>query len=124
MNDGVDKELCSLQYASIDDASSTVLRLGRFSELAKIDIASAYRIVPVHPEDRPLLGMKWKGALFVDMALPFCLRSAPKTFTVVADGLKWILQQKPRVHANPCTTWMTICSQGHLVRASAGNCSG
>ena len=47
--------------------------------------------MPVHPEDRPLLGMAWKGKLFVDTALPFGLRSAPKIFSAVADALQWIL---------------------------------
>ena len=49
--------------------------------LAKVDIRSVYRIVPVHPEDRLLLGMMWEQALYVDTALPFGLRSAPKIFT-------------------------------------------
>ena len=93
VNDGVSSELCSLTYASIDQAASIIVRLGRFSELAKVDVASAYRILPVHPEDRPLLGMKWKGELFVDAALPFGLRSAPKVFTALADGVQWILQR-------------------------------
>ena len=26
-------------------------------------------MVPVHPQDRPLLGMLWQGSLFVDSAL-------------------------------------------------------
>ena len=92
MNDGVDPKLCSLSYVSIDAAAAMVLSLGQGAELAKLDIASAYRIVPVHPDDRPLLGMKWKGSLYVDMALLFGLRSAPKIFTAVADGLEWILR--------------------------------
>ena len=48
-------------------------------------------VVPVHPADRMLLGMKWRGELYVDGALPFGLRSAPKLFTAVADGLLWIM---------------------------------
>ena len=94
VNDGVDGELCSLAYATIDEAATIILRLGRFTELAKLDIASAYRMVPVHPDDRLILGMKWKGAVFVDSALPFGLRSAPKVFTAVADGLEWILHTR------------------------------
>ena len=53
---------------------------------AKMDIESTYWIIPVHLKDRPLLGVKWKGALFFDQCLPFRLRSAPKIFTAVADG--------------------------------------
>ncbi len=49
-----------------------------------MDVKSAYRNVPVHPDDRWLLGMLWEG---VDTALPFGLRSAPKIFTVVADAV-------------------------------------
>ena len=47
----------------------------------------------MHPDDRPLLGMRWKGGLFVDTALPFGLRSAPKLFNAVADALAWIFGQ-------------------------------
>ncbi len=34
--------------------------------MAKIDVKSAYRIVPVHPVDRRLLAMEWEGKIFVD----------------------------------------------------------
>ena len=34
-----------------------------------------------------LLGMLWKGELYVDGALPFGLRLAPKLFTALAGGL-------------------------------------
>ena len=33
--------------------------------------------------------MRWKGKLYVDKALR--LRSAPKIFTAVADGLMWVM---------------------------------
>ena len=60
--------------------------------LAKNDIQKAYRNIPVHPQDRMLLGMMWEGSLFVDSALPFGLRSVPKSFTAVADAAKWIVR--------------------------------
>ena len=58
--------------------------------MAKLDIESAYRIVPVHPDDRHLLGMRWRGETYVDTVLPFGLRSAPKIFNALADALQWI----------------------------------
>ena len=64
------------------------------AKLAKFDIQSAYRIVPVHPDDRPLLEMAWKEKLYVDTALPFGLRSAPKIFNALADALQWALEQE------------------------------
>lgn len=40
-----------------------------------------------------ILGMKWQGELYIDTALPFGLRSAPKLFTAIADDMQWILQK-------------------------------
>ena len=94
VNDRVDPELCSLCYASIDAAASTVVKKGRGAMLAKLDIANPYHIVPVHPDVRPLLGMKWKGKLYVDTALLFGLRLAPKVFKAVADALEWVLHNR------------------------------
>ena len=85
--DGIDPALCSLRYVRVDEIARHILG----SEMAKVDIRSAYRIIPVHPEDRHLLGMRWDGMEYVDAALPFSLRSAPKMFNAVADALEWIL---------------------------------
>ena len=77
VNDGIEADICTLQYVSVDTAVARALAHGSAARLAKFDVESAYRVVPIHPEDRHLLGMEWKGQLFVDAALPFGLRSAP-----------------------------------------------
>ena len=48
MNDGISKELASMHYASMDDAVNTIRRLGRGTLLAKLDLKSAYRKIPVY----------------------------------------------------------------------------
>ena len=68
---------------------SLILRLVQGTELVKLDLKDAYRMVPVHPHDHPLLGISWEGSTYVDRSLPFVLRSAPKIFTAVADMLAW-----------------------------------
>ena len=71
-----------------------VFLLGVDSLLAKVDIEHAYRNVPIHPGDRRLLGMMWKGDLYVDTVLPFGSRSAPpKIFSAIADTVEWIALQ-------------------------------
>ena len=85
VNDGIAGEDYSLQYMKVDDIIAGIMRLGRGSLMAKFDVQNAYRIVPVHTEDRQLLGMKWRGAFYVDMVLPFGVRSAPYIFTCIAD---------------------------------------
>ena len=93
VNDGINPELCSLKYTKVDEVAKVVQELGRGSELAKADIKAAYRIVPVHPQDRQLLAMKWQGDVYIDTALPFGLRSAPKLFNAVADALEWCVKE-------------------------------
>ena len=92
VNDGILKEPFSVQYLRVDDVISGIMSFGQGTLLARFDVESAYRNIPVHPEDRYLLGMKWQGNYFIDMALPFGLRSAPFTFSYVADLLEWILR--------------------------------
>ena len=89
VNDGISPALCSLRYTRVEEFAAVVLQLGRGMELAKADIKAAYRIVPVHPDDRHLLVMRWQGGIYADTALPFGLRSAQKLFNAVADALEW-----------------------------------
>ena len=98
VNDGIDPTLCSLAYTSVDQVAEVVAQYGRGSLLAKIDIESAYRLVPVHPDDRPMQAMVWEGNLYIDPMLPFGLRSAPKIFNAVADALEWYLHYQGVTH--------------------------
>ena len=91
VNDGIPKHLCSISYISVDEAIQKIVSLGRGTLLAKIDIRSAFRLIPMHPADCHLLAMEWRGATYIDTCRPFSLRSAPKLFNVLADLLEWIL---------------------------------
>ena len=93
VNDGIEPEVCSVHYTSVDAACRRVVALGRGAILAKFDVQGAFRTVPVHPEDRWLLGMNWDDDVYVDKVLPFGLRSAPKVYNAVADALLWILSR-------------------------------
>ena len=43
VNDGVDPDLCSLEYASVAQATNTILGLGHLNLIAKQDLASVYQ---------------------------------------------------------------------------------
>ena len=92
INDGIAKDNFSLHYSSVDDATRILSRLGKGAFLAKVDLKSAFRMVPVHRDDWELLGIQWKQAFYVDTCLPFGLRSAPYLFNQFAEALQWILQ--------------------------------
>ena len=94
VNDGIPKSFCSMSYITTDDAINRILALGKGTLLAKIDVQSAFRLIPVHPSDRHLLAMEWEDNIYIDTCLPFGLRSAPKLFNIMADLLAWILEQQ------------------------------
>ena len=91
VNDGIPKAPFSIQYVTVDAFINGIMARGHGTLLAKFDVASAYRNMAIHPLDRPLLGMKWQGQCYVDMALPFGLQSAPYIFTAIADMVQWML---------------------------------
>ena len=70
VNDGIPKSLCGLSYITVDHAINKILELGSNTLMAKIDIKSAFRLLPVHPADRHLLAMEWQNKIFIDT---FCL---------------------------------------------------
>ena len=94
VNDGIEEGLCSLSYIFVDHAVRAAMELGQGALMAKIDVRSAYRIVPVHPEDQGLLGMMWEGSLFIDTAFPSGLHSAQKIFNAIADTVEWFARQQ------------------------------
>ena len=81
----------------VDDIIMGIMQLGRGSLLVKLDVQNAYCILPVHTEDRQLLGMKWCGAFYVDMVLPLGIRSAPYIFTCIADLVEWVAKRNYEV---------------------------
>ena len=94
VNDFIEKELSTLTYISIDNIAQVGLQLGKGILLGKMDVKEAFRLVPVHPSDRLILGMVWKGDLYIDKVLPFGLRTAPLLFTALADVLEWVIQKR------------------------------
>ena len=63
VNHGINRDMCSISYISIDQITDSILCLGRGALMAKVDIKQAYRIVPVHPDDRCLLAHGHDGEI-------------------------------------------------------------
>ena len=90
VNNAIDPKMSSLTYTKVDDLANEAAQMGKGTLMAKMDVEEA---IPIHPDDRHLLGIYWDGQVYMDAALPFDLRSAPLIFTALADGLQWVLQQ-------------------------------
>lgn len=78
VNEGIHESWCSMSYTTVTNAVQGITVYGIGALMIKLDIRSEYRVVPIHPDDRWLLGMMWKGSLFVDLALPFGFTVGPE----------------------------------------------
>lgn len=59
--DIISPEQYTLHYATVDDGGHLLTKLGEGAMLAKVNLRSAFRMIPVHREDWQLLGMQWRG---------------------------------------------------------------
>ena len=66
--------------------------------MGKIDIKHTFRICRVRLADTELLGTFWQGLYFVELRLPFGLRSSVFIFNSFADALAWILRNDYLIH--------------------------
>ena len=96
VNDGINPRVCSLSYMTVDDAARAKEAAGVEAMLAKVDIKSAYHMISTHTE---LLGIVWVGALYMDSALPFGLRSVPKIFTSIVCRCTGMVPKARRIAA-------------------------
>ena len=89
INDGINSDVCSMHYTSFDVAINTVIQVGKGALMAKEDIESAFRLLPVHPEDFELLGMKLGDNYYVDKALPMGASCSPALFEKFSTFIEW-----------------------------------
>ena len=70
VNDYVPAEVTTVHSAKIQHAISFVKPARSMVCMAKVDIESAFRIIPVAPKDTPLLGFCWRDKYYMDVVLP------------------------------------------------------
>ena len=97
VNDGINPDEFTLHYITVDQVIRMVSQFGEGALMAKFDVEAAYRNIIIHPSDCSLLGMEWRSKFYVDLALPFGLRSAPYIFNCVAELVEWILVNNYKV---------------------------
>jgi len=97
INSAIPPEFSSVQYASIDDAINHIRSLGPHCLMAKTDIDSAFRLIPIHPSDYELLGFMWDDNFFFDRCLPMGASSSCAIFESFSSALEWIAESKLKI---------------------------
>lgn len=90
LNSHIPPDLCSVQYASVDDAVSLILQTGMGSYMAKTDVKDAFRLLPISPQDYHLLGLHFDGLLYFDRCLPMGCSLSCNYFECFSTALQWI----------------------------------
>lgn len=90
VNDFIDKSLCSVKYSSFDKALCMLANLGPGAQIARLDIKSAFRLLPIHISEFELLGFKIQDMIFIDKCLPFGCSVSCAKFEKFSTFLEWV----------------------------------
>ena len=81
------EEFSTVEYTTVDDAIKMIKTLGVGCVLAKTDVRSAFRIVPIHPSDYHLLGFHWQNKWYYEKCLPMGCSSSCNYLNYLVQGL-------------------------------------
>ncbi len=94
INGNIAQQDRTVSYESLLTIIDAILNFGTNANLAKSDVKSAFRIIPVHYEDYHLLGFHFKGKFYFDKCLSMGGASSCRIFEQVSTALNWILVKK------------------------------
>lgn len=94
VNDGILSEDSSVTYVSFDRAVSLVRKAGRGALMAKSDIESAFRLLPVHADCFHLLGCFLDGCYYYDTCLPMGCSISCYYFELFSTFLEWVVKRE------------------------------
>lgn len=93
VNDFIGDEHASVNYTKFDDAVFMLQQIGRGGLIAKADIKSAFRLIPVRHADFDLLGICFENQYYIDMCLPFGCRTSCALFEKFSTFLEWYTRE-------------------------------
>ncbi len=100
VNSHTPKDKTTVQYNDFDQAVRLCLQKNKGCFMAKSDLKSAFRNIPIHPDNWHLLVMKatnprtGKEMNFVDKCLPFGAAISCAHFQRVSNALAWIVKNR------------------------------
>ena len=94
VNSHIPKELCFVEYETLDDCLSIIASLGKRTLMSKTDISSAYRIFEVRKADYRLLGFTWNNQFYWDRCLPMGCSVSCGKFEEFSKLLQWMMKCK------------------------------
>ena len=94
INDKIADIFSNVSYVSFDEAIKIIIAAGPHAFLSKSDIQSAFRLLPIHPNQYHLLSFRWNNLYYYDRCLPMGARSSCQLFELFSSALQFILENK------------------------------
>lgn len=91
INSLIPLEEFSLHYHDIKQANTLIKHAGRGAWLVKVDITSAFKVMPIHPDFWHLFCICWREKFYISTRLTFGCRSSTKIFDMLSEAICWIL---------------------------------
>ena len=93
INNIIDPDLCSVEYAQTKQVVETVRALGKNAWLWAKDLKDGYYNVSISDKDIHKLGFKFDGKIYIFQRLPMGLSSSPNIFTDFMHFPIWAIKQ-------------------------------
>lgn len=91
INSLIPLEEYSLHYHDVDHAISMIKKVGHGAWLSKVNITSAFKVMPIHPDLWHLFGVCRCEKFYFAVCLTFGCKSSPKNFDTLSEAVCWIL---------------------------------
>ena len=98
INNGIPPSEAAIVYDRFEKAVEDVVKSGRGSLLAKLDLKDAFRHIPIRQADWHYMGYRWLEQFWNAIVLVFGIRSAPYIFNLFAEALHWIIDRHIPAH--------------------------
>ena len=118
VNAFIPRSYCSVRYEDFDVIADLVVKNGMGCFIGKIDIESAFRIIPIHPSDYWLLGIEFHNKFYYDKRLPMGASISCSTFEEVSKSIQWIMINVLKTS----TDWSHILDDFMAVDRNKENC--
>ncbi len=98
INAGIPDSEASVTYASVLEVMDFLVAIGPEAYMCKVDVKSAFRTVPIHYSDFPLMGFQLQGKFYINTSLAMGGRSSCRIFERFASALHWYCQKKLHIY--------------------------
>ena len=92
-DDVCDNVDCKLKYPTLDTIVEAISRIGKNALIYKVDLKRAYRNLRSDPRDFSVLGLSWQGRQYVDISVPFGLKTGASACQMVTYSIFHLMKE-------------------------------